>query len=149
MFTPSKLKRCRRDGSVSRVFRRVGMAVATACMLTIVIAGDSLACPKGDNGNDHQKAVAAVVHKPVVKMVFVASASTSGAAVGVNSIDCCGHCSGMGVANGCCPACASAIVAFNPTLTPEYISQVHVLPLEAGAAHTKPPPEFRPPRIFA
>ena len=131
------------------MLRLAGMAAAAFWLLAILAIGESQACPKGDIGSADGKAAASAIYEPAVEVVFVASASASTHADQVNGFDCCGHCSGIDCSSGCCSTCAPALLAVNPTLVPDYVSYAYLLPLQAGIAPRKPPPEFRPPRIFA
>jgi hypothetical protein len=139
MFERSDLSRYRRGGCVSRLFRFAGMA-AVFWVVAVLMIGQSQACPKHSKGGYDHKTVVVIVHK--LSATPVASASRS-------NINCCGHCGGMVCANGCCSACASALLAFNPVLNFEDVLSVYVVPRDAGFAPAKPPPDLRPPRTFA
>ena len=147
MFGRSRSIRSRRGGCGSRVIRLAGMAAAAFWIFTIAAVDSSQACPKGSKDRPHEATTAAVVHQPAANMVFIASAPSSRPAK-VDDFNCCGHCSGIS-SNGCCPACALALLAFNQTLMLEGVSYVYVLPFQAGFARSRPPPEFRPPRTRA
>jgi hypothetical protein len=130
------------------VFRLAGLAAASLLAFTISTIGQSQACPK--HHTENRETVAAAVHELAARSVFVASTLPSSPTKEVNHSNCCGrgHCNGF-VSTGCCPACAPALAASAPALTLERVICVHVLPPEAGLSHSRPPPEFRPPRTFA
>ena len=152
MVERSKLIRFRSGGYANRVFRLVGTAVVAFALFTVLSLGVSQACPKAAKASPDENTATAVVHPPAAKMVHVASAPTSSPAVPVKGVDCCGlghgHCAGMDGPDGCCSACAPALLAFSPTLIIEQVSDALIFSQLAGFARSKPPPEFRPPRIF-
>jgi hypothetical protein len=131
---------------VERKLRLFGLVVAAALLLA---TGESRACPHGNQARHDAETVAAVVHKPAATMVVAASVSPSLGANRAAAIDCCWQCSGSACASGHCPACALALLAFAPQWILEDAPAIYGLPVQTSLRHTKPPPEFRPPRASA
>jgi hypothetical protein len=82
MFERSNSTRSRRGGCANHVFRLAGLAAAALLALTISTIGQSQACPK--HHKESRETVAAVVHKPAARSVFVATALPSSPAKEVN-----------------------------------------------------------------
>jgi hypothetical protein len=149
MFGRSNSTRSRRGGYAKHVFRLAGLAAAALLAFTISTIGQSQACPK--HHKESRETVAAVVHEHAARSAFVATALPFSPAKEVDHGNCCGrgHCNGIVGSTGCCPACTPALAASAPALTLDRVIRVYVLPPEAGLSHSRPPPEFRPPRTFA
>jgi hypothetical protein len=133
-------------------------ALAIFMMLT---AGVAQACPRGKEASTsvsiaHKiKRVGGIAHE--AKLIVTTASASSPALVLAKTICpgsglCCGgdsHSHGLGCASTCCSACSAAIdvASLGFFLLDGRIG--HVLPPQDELASTRPPPDFRPPRIFA
>jgi hypothetical protein len=126
-----------------------GIAVAVAWLFAILASAESRACPQGGKTSADQQTVAAVLQTPPARLNLAATVLLSRPDYGVDGFDCCGHCSCTIGANGWCSTCVPALLSFIATLYLDDVSIMHDLPLEAGIAPAKPPPDLRPPRASA
>lgn len=125
--------------------------VAGLAMSMMLMAGSAEACPKGKEASG---SVSVVQHKVIhsIATKWVTSAPMLAKNLSQTGGQCCGggchsHCKGC--ASGCCSAFSTAIDAAASSLVLLDGSIIHILAQQSEIISTRPPPDFRPPRIIA
>ena len=149
MFWRSKPMQSQASRAMSHVLVAT-LFVAGLAMLMTLTAGEAQACPPGKEASGSVSVVHKAKHAVATKSVT--SAPTLAKDLSQVGGQCCGggsHSHGVGCASGCCSACSAAIDAASSGLVLLDGSISHVLPQQSGMISTRPPPDFRPPRIIA
>lgn len=136
-----------------RAIRRGLAAVVLAAgvgMFLMLTTGMAEACPPGKDASASVK----VLHQAKRAVAMTAAVMPASAqAIPATSGQCCAGAPhshhAVGCASPCCFACSAATEALDCSLALPDGSTRHRLSDDGRAVSTKPPPDFRPPRLFA
>jgi hypothetical protein len=149
MFGRSKAALSQKFRAIQHALGAAVLAAGVTMFLTLT-AGMAQACPPGKDAGGPVR----VVHQPkravaVMSTPFIPALAKD---ISLAAGQCCGggaHSHGVGCASGCCFACSAATDVTHSGLVLPDGSIRHGVPDESGAVSMKPPPDFRPPRLFA
>ena len=123
--------------------------VAGLAMSTVLTTEAAQACPTDSKSSNS----VSVVQKSERALAVVSATSAPAVAIDVSQgrRRCCGgiHSQGADCVSACCFAFSAAMNGANAGLSFAAASICHGLPRQDGLVATRPPPDFRPPRIFA
>ena len=149
MFWRSSAMQSRPSRAMSHVLVAT-LFVAGLATLMMLTAGGAQACPPGKEASGSVSVVHKAKHAVTTK--WVTSAPTLAKDLSQIGGQCCGdgchsHCNGC--VSGSCSACSAAIDAAGSGLVLLDGSIIHITAQQSGVISTRPPPDFRPPRIIA
>jgi len=123
-------------------------AVAVLTVLMTLMPNVAEACPKQHTSSGITGSVTIRLKTTHVAEVTAVSASKIG--VATRGAHCCGVCGhGTGCASGCCVACSTAIDAVSGRIELPDATSSPGLSIQGKIVSLEPPPDFRPPRLFA
>jgi hypothetical protein len=149
-----RLMDSRSSAAQSRTFpgRRLAVVAWAAAVLVVfmtLVPGAAEACPKHHESSGITGSVT-IAHKTMhVAQVTAVLVSKTGVAIRGTHCCCgvCGH--GAGCASGCCAACSTAIDTVSGGIELPDVLGSHGLSVQGKIVSPAPPPDFRPPRLFA
>lgn len=139
--------------TVSDLFARAALVVATLMLFTFACVAASQACPSVTSstapaGKNSQSAPQVAKQYTVLKRAAVASSVVKRA---IKSTACCangaGHCHGFAYAGPCCPACSAGLIVAGWRITRDVALHVGVPSLLTRLPAIESDTQFRPPRI--
>jgi hypothetical protein len=126
----------------------IGWAAAVLVVFMTLLPSAAEACPKHHESGRITGSVT-IAHK-TMHVAQVTAVLVSKTGVAIRGTHCCGVCGhGAGCASGCCAACSTAIDSVSGGIELPDASGSPGLSIQGTIVAPTPPPDFRPPRLFA
>jgi len=133
-----------------RRYAAIVWVVAILAVLTTIVPNVAEACPTRHTSSGNTGLVTVALKTTHIVQVTAVSASKIGVATrGAHCCGVCGHGGTAGCGSGCCVACSTAIDAVSGRIELPDATSSPGLSIQGKIVSPEPPPDFRPPRLFA